>query len=455
MQPSLNRRFLALLIFSTGALVIPGTVGAEIYPESFREPVEEAALLPAEPPESASTGTLRAVEIELGLTYPSLKQGDTEASSETALGGDQFDPLAGMPIVEAAPVATARRRGPNYHVPDRPEVQAFVERFQTGYRRAVVEKWLARAGRYVEMIRDVLVQRGLPEELLCTAMIESGFDPLAASRAGAKGLWQFMAPTARRYGLRVDKWTDERLDPEKSTRAAAAYLRDLYAAYGSWPLAHAAYNGGDVRILRAMKSLKSSNFWDLTRGRHLAEETKNFVAAIQAAILIVREPERYGFAVSPEAPLAYETIRVSAGTRLPKLAERAGIDPTELKVLNPELRLAQTPPGDAYALKVPVGGADKVRVVLEQEEARAMVASARRSGPRAGATPVAVRAVSDGVHVVKPQDTVGGIAKRYGVSVAEIRRWNKLSEQARIRPGDRLRVAMATPAREEGQGGFR
>ena len=462
MQPSLNRRFLALPILSLVALGFAGNAGAETYPSSFQEPGLESPLVPSETPEgSSSTSTFRAIEIELGLTYSPARPPESEPGSEEAQLSPEQDPLAGLPGAEPvplptpnpAPAAAARKRGPAYEVPDRPEVAAFVERFQTGYRRAVVERWLTRAGRYMDMIRDVLIGRGLPEELLCTAMIESGFDPIAVSRVGAKGLWQFMAPTARKYGLRVDKWLDERLDPEKSTRAAAAYLRDLYAAYGSWPLAHAAYNGGDVRILRAMKNLKSSDFWDLTRGRHLAEETKNFVAAIQAAILIIRDPERYGFVVTPEAPLEYETIRVSGGTKLTRLADAAAIDSAALRALNSELRMGQTPPGEGYALKVPVGGADKVRVVLEREALkRSMVAKA--SPQRA--TPVAARVgdvrVPDGVHVVKPQDTVGGIAKRYGVSVAEIRRWNRLTEESRIRPGDRLRVAMV---HEEGQGGFR
>ena len=456
MQPSLNRRVLVLLILSTGALVAPGRAGAETYHFAQEDPILEASLLPAEPVVTNSSHTLRAIELELGLTYPPLKQDAGEQGSEATPGIEAPESLVDVPpLSPSSPLADAlptphERSGPVYEVPDRPEVHAFVERFQTGNRRAVIERWLTRAGRYVDMIRDVLRQRGLPEELFCTAMIESGFDPVAVSRAGAKGLWQFMAPTARKYGLRVDRWADERLDPEKSTHAAARYLKDLYAAYGSWPLAHAAYNGGDVRILRAIRAVKSTNFWDLTRGRHLAEETKNFVAAIQAAILIVREPERYGFSVTPDTPLRYETIRVAPGTRLDRLAAEADIEPGELKTLNTELRTVQTPPGEPYALKVPVDGADKVRVAIERDEARKMLAN-RRPATLAG-----VRTVPDGVHIVKAQDTVGGIAKRYGVSVAEIRRWNRLSEEARIRPGDRLRVAMASPvAREEGQGGFR
>jgi membrane-bound lytic murein transglycosylase D len=470
MQPSLNRQLVVLSLLITGALALSGKAEAsEPYLFSLKGPSEESALLPVEPVEPfepSASGTYRAIEVELGLVPPAVKQEAGEDSSGADwLAGPPLDPgdaVGGLPPILSPPplaepsspasVSLGRKRLPPYEIHDRPEVRGFVDRYQTGYRRAVVEKWLIRSGRYLDMIREVFVQRGLPEELIFTAMIESGFDPIAASRAGARGLWQFMAPTARLYGLRVDRWTDERLDPEKSTRAAAAYLKDLFTMYGSWTLAQAAYNGGALRINRAIQSLKTTDFWQLTRGRHLAEETKNFVAAIQAAVVIAREPERYGFSVTPEPALRYETIRVPANTKLPRIAADSGIDPADLKQLNPELRQGQTPPSEAYALKVPPGGADKVRVVLEREATQRAAAAPRRGAGAVASTPHD----ADGVHVVKPQDTVGGIAKRYGVSVAEIRRWNQLSEQARIFPGNRLRVAMTrTATREEGQGGFR
>jgi len=324
---------------------------------------------------------------------------------------------------------------PAVPIPDNAEVRQFLERFQTGDRRAVVERWIKRSGRYAEMIQGVLRDKGLPEDLMFTAMIESGFNPVAVSRAGAKGLWQFMAPTARRYGLRVDRWVDERLDPEKSTVAAARYLGDLHALFGSWDLAKAGYNAGEMTVLRAIKALGTSDFWELTRGRILREETKNFIPAIQAAMLIGREPERYGFMPSQTEPLAYEAAPVPSGLALSRVAVLVGVGVEVLCDLNPELRMKKTPPGAPYLLKFPVGASGRFvgAQAREREHRPAAAGRSHRAGKRE-------------IHVVRPKETVGTIAKRYGVSAAQLTRWNQLDEAARIRPGDRLRVASAAQA---------
>jgi membrane-bound lytic murein transglycosylase D len=329
---------------------------------------------------------------------------------------------------------------PLYQVDDNRDVRRFLDQFQTGYRRAVVERWLVRAGRYLPMVLDVFKQKGLPDDLVFTAMIESGFDPLAVSSAGARGLWQFMAPTARRYGLRIDRWLDERLDPEKSTVAAARHFLDLYAVFGSWNLAQAAYNAGERTVLEAIRAMGTSDFWALARGRWLKDETKNYVPAIQAATLIAHEPERYGFVVTPAPPLEYELVAVPRSTSLKQLASRSGIALDVLERLNPELRLKQTPPDGPYSLKVPVGSA----ALFPTEIPRESVRHGRSVAP----------ATRPDIHLVKRQETITLIAKRYGVSVADLLRWNDLDGKARIRPGDRLRVA-PSESHEEAKGGFR
>jgi membrane-bound lytic murein transglycosylase D len=284
------------------------------------------------------------------------------------------------------------------------------------------------------MVLDVFRQKGLPDELVFTAMIESGFNPVAVSRAGAKGLWQFMAPTARAYGLRVDDWLDERLDPEKSTIAAARHLLDLYAVFGSWNLVQAAYNAGENKVLQAIRAMGTSDFWTLRGGRVLKDETKNYVPAIQAATLIAREPERYGFTVTPAEPLQYEIVMVPKSTSLKRLAAESGIPPESIERLNLELRLKQTPPDGPYALKVPLGLGPDVKAALEREVPirHAGVPTHGIQGRHAKSAPP--------VHIVKSRETVDGIAKRYGISVSDLFRWNDLDRKARIRPGDRLRI---------------
>ncbi len=326
------------------------------------------------------------------------------------------------------------------------QVKYFVDRFTTS-RRDVVGLWVRRSGHYLGMIFDVFRAKGLPEDLAFTAMIESGFNPTAVSRVGAKGLWQFMAPTARLYGLRVDRWVDERLDPEKSTVAAAGYLNDLHVRYGSWELAQAAYNAGEVKIDRAIRGTGSTDFWDLSRSKYLRRETKDFVPAIQAAMVIGRDPSQYGFDPSPLTPPDIERVTVPASTDLRKLAASTGIPLQTLRALNPVLVRGISPPGRTWEVRVPGGSRDTVvAAVTPRHKVSVTTAAAVPSRRTAGV----------GVHVVRARDTVSSIAKLYGVSTSDVVRWNNLENGDAIRPGDRLRVTSLRPTVElDGQGGFR
>jgi len=362
----------------------------------------------------------------------------------------ESDPWAEAFVEAAGFVAVGRGEPaevPAYHVVMNREVGHFLERF-TGPRREVVSLWVGRSGRYLEMIRQVFRRHRLPDELAVTAMIESGFNPLAVSRAGAKGLWQFMAGTARRYGLRVDHWVDERLDPEKSTVAAASYFRDLYTQFGSWLLAQAAYNAGEVTVERAIRATGSKDFWILAGTGFLKRETKEFVPQIQAATMIARDPYRFGFELLTELPASVERVSVPPSTDLRRLSAASGVSADVLRSLNPVLIRGMTPPGAAYDLKIPSGARESVLAALTPAKASLV---AQRAGART------VRAAGHvGVHVVRPRDTLSSIAKRYGVSVNDVARWNSLKHQDQIRPGDRLRISDGYPTGpREGQTSIR
>jgi membrane-bound lytic murein transglycosylase D len=323
-------------------------------------------------------------------------------------------------------------------------VKFFVDRFTT-IRRDVVGLWFQRSPLYLGMILPVFRSRGLPDELAYTAMIESGLNPRAVSRVGAKGLWQFMAPTARLYGLRVDRWVDERLDPEKSTAAAASYLRDLHTRYGSWELAQAAYNAGAVTVDRAVRKTGSTDFWTLARTKLLKRETKDFVPAIHAAVLIGRDPGQYGFECNGTTTFPeFDLVTVPPGTDLKKIAATSGISFQELHALNPTLIRGVTPPGKTWDVRVPSGTRESVVAALTP---RKKIVQAANTGRRSSD--------SAEVHIVRPRDTVASIAKQYGVSVGNVVRWNNLESGDAIRPGDRLRVTAQSPSAEPAQGGFR
>ena len=392
--------FAALL--ASGALT-PGAASSYVHESTSLE----FAAVPPPPDDVGRPDPFLDLFVEPGIQATGSEL-DTAGAGEAPI----LDPSAEYPVVLNA------------------EVQYFLDRF-TGSRRAVVETWMSRSGRYLGMIRETLRGQGLPVDLAFTAMVESGYNPLAVSRAGAKGLWQFMEKTARRYGLRVDQWMDERLDPEKSTVAAAAYLRDLYTQLGSWTLAQAAYNAGELTVARAIRATGSSDFWVLNRTKFLRRETKDFVPAIQAATIIGRNPDQYGFEVGETGADEVERVAVPPSTDLRRLAATAGISVQMLRGLNPVLVRGVTPPGMTWELRVPTGTRDGVLAALAP---RRPVTVVRAAAPRRTARGAEI-------HVVRPRDTVSAIAKRYGVSVADVLRWNSLGQQDQIRPGDRLRVA--------------
>src|SRR5438094_757239 len=361
---------------------------------------------------------------------------------------DDFDPWAYAFAESSRLQARSVRfvKAPPYSVAMNSQVKYFVDRFTTS-QRDVIGLWLRRSGHYLGMIYDVFRAKGLPEDLAFTAMIESGFNPVAVSRVGAKGLWHFMAPTARLYGLRVDRWVDERLDPEKSTVAAAGYLNDLYVRYGSWELAQAAYNAGEVKIDKAIRATGSADFWNLRQSKYLRRETKDFVPAIQAAMVIGRDPGQYGVAPSPAAMPDVDRVTVPASTDLRKLAASTGIPLQTLRSLNAVLVRGVTPPGRTWEVRVPSGTREAFVTALTPRMKVATVATVAAPSHRTAIT---------AVHVVRARDTVSSIAKLYGVSTSDVVRWNNLENGDAIRPGDRLRVTTLRPAAElDGLGGFR
>ncbi|MDP2156901.1 MAG: transglycosylase SLT domain-containing protein [Nitrospirota bacterium] len=233
--------------------------------------------------------------------------------------------------------------------------------------------YLSRSGKYLEVMKDILRKKDVPEDIVFLSLIESGFSTNAYSIAHAAGPWQFIASTAKRYGLEINWWKDERRDPVKSTEAAADYLKDLHGMFGSWNLAMAAYNAGEGRIMRAMKKSKADDYWDLLGTKHIRAETKEYVPRFIAASMIAANPGEFGFeAIEYQAPLSYDEVELEYPIDLAVAAECAGTTVEEIKRLNPELRRWCTPPdADTYVLKVPEGTGDafveKLSAMTEEE----------------------------------------------------------------------------------------
>jgi len=273
-----------------------------------------------------------------------------------------------------------------------------------------VERALVRSGRYRDMILRVLKEEGVPQDLIYLAEAESGFEPLALSRAGAKGMWQFMSSRAAGYGLRRSWWIDERQDPEKATRAAARHLKDLYNQFGDWYLAIAAYNSGPGNVQQAVKRTGYADFWELYRRNVLPKETKNYVPIILAFTVMAKNPKQYGLDnIQPALPLETDSVRIDYPVDLRLVAECVDTDLNRLTELNPSLLRLTTPKDATYDLRLPAGAKEKFETAI-------------------AAIPLDKR-VSWRYHHVAPGDTLDTIARQYRTTPTAIRAVNQLPSE--------------------------
>jgi membrane-bound lytic murein transglycosylase D len=311
------------------------------------------------------------------------------------------------------------------------KVLSYIELFQ-GRLRDFMAEGLTRSLQYLPMIEDVFRAEGVPLDLAYVPLVESAFKPTALSRASARGIWQFIVGTAQENGLERTWFIDERSDPEKATRAAAQYLKSLGEMFdGDWNLALASYNAGPGRVQRAIRLSKTFDFWKMTStSKYLPRETREYVPMILAAIIIARNPDRYGFEVTPAAPIPFEMVTVPDALDLKYIAEWAGVTVREIQALNPELRRTTTP-SNAHQIKVPMGTAAAVDAKL------------------ASVDPTLFAVFK--FHTVKKGETVSTIAKQYKLTNADLRSANDLRSTSKVRTGQTLMIperrANALPAR--------
>ncbi|MCK4892439.1 MAG: LysM peptidoglycan-binding domain-containing protein [Calditrichia bacterium] len=283
------------------------------------------------------------------------------------------------------------------------KVENAIQYFQ-GRGRRVFTKWLQRTGWYRDLIIPILKEEGVPEELFYLAMIESGFNPNARSYARAVGIWQFIGGTGKAYGLNRSWWYDERRDPEKSTRAAAKHLKDLYERFDNWYLAMAGYNYSPAKIERRMRKYNVVEFWDLPR---LPRQTRNYVPTFIAAVHIAKNPEKYGFYVEPDSPIVYDTVLVRECVDLNVVANCVNINFNKIKKLNPGLLRWCTPPDlDEWILNIPKGTREnflKNYAKVPDDKKFTYIN-----------------------HRIRRGETLSEISRKYGVSIAEIKRFNRI-----------------------------
>jgi len=357
-----------------------------------------------------------------------------------------------------------------------PTTDKWIDFYANGPGRSFLEKAIRRSAAYLGYMEEIIREEGLPAEVLALVYVESGFDMLAVSRKRAVGPWQFMKPTAGRFGLRVGRYLDERRDPELSTRAAVRYLKYLHGLFDCWTLAAASYNSGEGRVLRAVKSQRTRDFWSL----ELPRQTREFVPKVAAVLAILSDPERYGFDLPASQPLEYDIVEVNGPVTLSAVASVCGSSQAALEALNPALTRGMTPPGSvAFRLRVPFGAGQlrceelsKMRYhMVSAGESLSKIASRYdvsvgaiaetnalknphliRQGALLTIPPVVARATATKAgqvlasaakivhYTVRPGDSLWRISARFRTSVAQLARWNELGNINKLRPGQVLRI---------------
>ncbi|MFH0777431.1 MAG: LysM peptidoglycan-binding domain-containing protein, partial [Candidatus Eisenbacteria bacterium] len=334
------------------------------------------------------------------------------------------------------------------------KVSKWVEFYVTDGRKVFLS-WMRRSKQYMDMVRSILVSEGLPSDLAYLVLIESGFNLHARSVAHAVGPWQFILGTARIFGLRVDPWVDERCDPERSTVAAARYLKHLYSMFESWPLAIAAYNGGEGRVSRALKLQNETDFWAL----RLPRQTEEYVPQFMAMLHVARDPGKYGLEADFPAGMPFEEVVVHGPLDLGRVAQLCNIPPDSVKLLNPAFKRQKTPARKGGSrVRLPEGKARAYVAMLAKEGIRADYLSGPSGAgagdfgpperpdnyaqaPPAGAADDECSPVQGDLYLtytVRRGDNLHTIARNFDVRVNEIREFNDIGARNIIKPGQKL-----------------
>ena len=476
----LHKRFLVLLAVIIGSSFLSSCSGTQstssvIAPQNIASPVSSAAESPDLIPVPNDS------EACLQQQLDALRQTGTWENS-----GQLYTGAPGSNVHFDFPVTMNR------------QVQMYIDFFQNEHRK-LFTSWLSKSKQYLPMMQKELKSAGLPLDLAYLAMIESGFNQRACSSAQATGLWQFMTDTGRQYNLRIDNYVDERRNAEKSTKAAVAMLGNLYREFGDWNLAVAAYNAGPGKIGTGLKKYNATTFWDLAREQYLSLETIRYVPQLMAAIIIAKDPEKYGFTDIKYSSLpTYETLEVGPGMGFDGLALVTNSSKEDLQLLNLELIAGKTPSTDRkFQVKIPAGtrtialnNLPRLRSVINTEykthiigrheslatigkkydvpQAVLLKANSTKNKRYLAGQPLRIpvntvryqlandkaeaiaKADSNRIsHKVRSGETIAQIAGQYNVRPEMIIEWNSLKKSKKLETGQQLALHIPLPETKE------